>query len=426
MTTKTLTKKNETKLIVFQKSGATSISYPFDVNDTLAQVRKTLESPKADSFMDKDDYFLNHGSKVLVSSEKTITLSILLDGSNTVNIGSPEHSDPLDPKDGVQHYMNLSNVEKESLFNNIQIFNGLTFNPTYGFQKSFKKIYSWKDNQFPDSVIPRVLTEVVYTDSYSKVTHSLQETSTDSSSVSLNTPYGGGEAEFKYEKSKETSSSKVTEYITGKFLVRKVALQIDLSKFQSSDEFNQAINQALHDNMDNDFQACKAVLEVLNEYGYYVPKQFNLGGALFSSDTTTITEYSESETNKQEFGGSFKAAFDGIGGGASYNHAQGSTEKTTKSDKFQITSFSQVGGRAGTSNDFNEWAKSLDKAMYWGVATFDEMLPSVALISNVPNMNKIIQLFDKYSSYPGVLEVQPYVNLLDYATSVQDLFNPWG
>ncbi|CAM1362812.1 conserved hypothetical protein [Tenacibaculum litoreum] len=426
MTTKTLTKKNETKLIVFQKSGSTSISYPFDVSDTLAQVRKTLESPKADNFMNKDDYFLNHGSKVLVSSEKTITLSVLLDGSNTVNIGSPEHSDPLDPKDGVQHYMNLSDTEKNSLFNNVQIFNGLTFDPISGFQKSFKKIFSWKNGQFPDAVIPRVLTEVVYTDSFSKVTHSLQETSTDSGSVSLNTPYGGGEAEFKHEKSKETSSSKVTEYITGKYLVRKVALQMDLSKFQSSDDFNQAIDQALHDHMDNDFQACKAVLEVLNEYGYYVPKQFNLGGALFSSDTTTITEYSESETNKQEFGGSFKAAFDGIGGGASYNHAQGSTEKTTKSDKFQITSFSQVGGRAGTSNDFNEWAKSLDKAIYWGVATFDKMLPSVALISNVPNMNKIIQLFDKYSSYPGVIEVQPYVNLLDYATSVQDLFNPWG
>ena len=121
-----------------------------------------------------------------------------------------------------------------------------------------------------------------------------------------------------------------------------------------------------------------------------------------------------------------KEPFNGIGGGASYNNAQGSTQETTTSDKFQITSLSQVGGRAGTSNDFNEWAKSLDKAIYWNVATLDKMVPSIALMTNIPNMNKIIQLFDKFSSYPGAIEVQPFVDLLDYGTAVQNIFNPWG
>ena len=306
MTTKT---KSNIQLIVFQKSGAVSISYPFDINNTLAQVRSTLESDTVDNFMSPNDYFLNEGSKVLISTEKSIPLNVLLNNENTVNIGILSAVDPLDPKDGVQHYNDMSAAEKIALFGNIEIFNGLTFTSAEGFHKTFKKLYSWKNDQFPNAVTPRVLTEVEYKNSFSKVTNSLQETSTNSGSVSLNTPSVGGEAEFKYEQSKNTSSTEISEYITGKYLIRKIALQIDFSNFEISDDFDDALNTALHNNIDNDFQACKAVLQVLNSYGYYIPKEFNLGGALFTSDSTTISDYSESETNIQEFGGSFKGTF---------------------------------------------------------------------------------------------------------------------
>ena len=426
MVKKSTNKNSDIQLIVFKKAGVESISYPFNINSTLSEVRKVLESGEVDNFMTKNDYFLNNGSKILISTESQIVLEVLLNEENTVTVGILDLSDPLDPEDGVQYYMDLSTTEKLSLFENVQIFNGLTFDPEQGFKKSFKKIYTWKEGKFPDALVPRVLTEVEYKDAYSKITHSLQETNTNSGSVSLAGPTVGGEAEFKFEQSKNQSSSEVTQYITGKFLVRKVALQVDLDNYKASDDFNDAINEALQKYSDNDFKTCKAVVEVLNEYGYYIPQEYNLGGALFSSDSTTITEYSESETNKQEFGGSFKAAFTSIGGGASYNNASGSTETTTETDKFQITSLLQVGGRAGTSNDYSEWAKTLDKAIYWGVATFDEMLPSVAILSNVANMNKIISLFDKYSSYPGIVEIQPHINLLDYATAIQNLYNPWG
>lgn len=426
MTKKSIDKNSDIKLIVFQKAGKESISYPFDVNTKLSEVRKVLESPEVDNFMKREDYFLNEGSKILISTESQIALSVLLNSGNVITVGVLDLSDPLDPEDGVQYYMDLSTTEKLSLFENVQIFNGLTFDPEKGFTKSFKKLYSWKEGKFPDALVPRVLTEVENKDAYSKVTHSLQETNTNSGSVSLASPTVGGEAEFKFEQSKNQSSSEVTQYITGKFLVRKVALQVDLENYVASDDFNEAIHKALLKYSDNDFKTCKAVVEVLNEYGYYIPKEYNLGGALFSSDSTTITEFSESETNRQEFGGSFKAAFTSIGGGASYNNASGSTQTTTQTDKFQITSLLQVGGRAGTSNDYSEWAKTLDKAIYWGVATFDEMLPSVAILSNISNMNRVIALFDKFSSYPGIVELQPHINLLDYATAIQNLYNPWG
>ncbi len=426
MTKKNINKSGDVKLVVFQKSGTEPISFPFDITSKLIEVRKVLESAETDYFMKREDYFLNEESKILISQESQISLSMLLNSGNVVTVGVLELSDPLDPEDGVQYYMDLSTTEKLSLFENVQIFNGLTFDPEQGFRKSFKKLYSWKEGKFPDALIPRILTEVEYKDAYSKVTHSLQETNTNSGSVSLAGPTIGGEAEFEFEQSKSQSSSEVTQYITGKFLVRKVALQVDLDNYQASNDFNEAINNAILEYSDNDFKTCKAVVEVLNEYGYYIPKEYNLGGALFSSDSTTIREYSESETNRQEFGGSFKAAFTSIGGGASYNNASGSTETTTQTDKFQITSLLQIGGRAGTSNDYSEWAKTLDKAIYWGVATFDEMLPSVAILSNVANMNKIISLFDKYSSYPGIVEIQPHINLLDYATAIQNLYNPWG
>ena len=395
-------------LIIVYKTGAAATSLVLNTEEMLPEIRKTLETTDGSSghkIMRSSDFFLNQGSAIPNSQEAFISLEMLLNGDSSIRIGSAEASDPLDPQDGVQRYSSLSGAEKTSLFNSLEIYKGLTFDST-GFGKTFKTACAWA-NDAPESKSPRVITQIDYEDAYSKVTHTMTESNVKSASVSLSTPYGGGEAEYKVEKEKSSSSSEITQYITGKYTVSKVALNIDPSDFCIDPAFEEAIADAANTHAPAEFQQYVSLLKVLNEYGYYVAQEFTLGGVLLSSDSSSVSEFSQTVSNKEEYGGSFKAAFNGIGGGASYNNASGSSATTTESNKFQITSFLQIGGKVGTSNDYDAWATSLDNAIYWNVASYDELYPTIALLSNIPLQNKCLQLMDKFYGYPAAIEIQP-------------------
>ncbi len=410
------------KLITIVKSGQVSKSMMLDTDAMLSAIRKVLVTA---TYMDDDDLFLNQGSEIDQTNEVSITLQDLLNGTNSLNIGAGTIVDPIGTDDGVQHYNELSSAQKSSIFSNISIYKGLTLKST-GFGPTFHKLYTWKNGNFPAVINPHIVTQIDYSYSFSKLVQTMDENSVDKGSVSLDVPFLEASAEFSYEKSKSTSSEKVTEYITGKYTVRKVMAQVDANNIVADPAFEKAVKDAI-DSSTNEFNQYYELLTTLNEWGYYIPLEFTLGGALFSSDSTTITEYSEAESQKQEYGGSFKAKFDGIGGGGSYSHAEGSSQSTTQSNKFQITSFSQVGGRAGTSDSYSDWAKSLDKAIYWDVASYDKMYPSLGLLQDAKLQSICIHLMDTYGNYPHAVELQPYLKMKDYSSAVQNLYsNPWG
>ncbi|MDX2241926.1 MAG: hypothetical protein NW224_14670 [Leptolyngbyaceae cyanobacterium bins.302] len=410
------------KLITISKAGQVSKSMSLDPDDLLNVVRQQLEKA---GYMSSSDLFLNQGSEIDQDQESSITLADLLGTTTAITIGAGTIVDPIGVDDGVQHYKELSGAQKYAIFTNIDIFKGLTFKES-GFGPTFHNVYSWKNGKFPSPVKPRISTQIDYSYSFSKLAQTMEENSVDKGSVSLESPYVDASAEFSYEKTKSTSSENVTEYITGKYTVRKVMAQVQMSDLEVESAFEKAVDSAIHSN-NNPFQQYYALLKVLNEWGYYIPLEFTLGGALYSSDSTTITEYTQAESEKKEFGGSFKAKFDGIGGGGAYSHAEGSSQSTTKSTKYQITSFNQIGGRDGTTDSYETWAKSLDKAIYWNVASYDKLFPTIGLIQDATLQNTCISLMDQFASYPHAVEAQPYLDMKKYATAVQTLFvSPWG
>ncbi|MBL6448200.1 hypothetical protein JMN32_17935 [Fulvivirga sp. 29W222] len=403
-------------------------SVELDINAKLSDTRKTLENL---GLMSQEDFFLENGkTEIEKPQEPQIPLSeVVYDGKLTV--GSPQ----LPGGNAVDRYNQMSVAEKNALFSNIQIFRGLTVTQELGFGKTFKDLYYWKDGNMPAANNPRILTEVDYSYTFNKVTSMLTTFGSDSGSISFESPYASAEANFKYEQEHSTSSEEVTEYLNARFIVRKVELDVAMNSLSVNPEFIHAIEEAVKNcdpnNNSQGMQGYSNLLEVLNEWGYYVPLTFTLGGVLYSSDTTKITEFSDAESKKEEFGGSFKAAFDGIGGGGSYQHAQGSSSKTTSSSKFQDITIDQVGGAAGSTNDYNTWAKSLDQAINWNLASASKLLPSLVLVSlgdeNAKNaLNTCLSLLNGYNSVGSLQYLQPYLNMGDYSSVVSSILNPFG
>lgn len=417
-------------LVTVKNSDGQQEAITLDESKTLSIVRSTLGH-----FMTEDDEFIAAtGAPIPISEEGNIALSLVVstqDGNAILHIGVATKHSPLKPKDGVDRWNLLNRDQQQSVLNDVQIFRGLTLSEKLGFGKTFKNLYSWSKDYQPAANFPRVLTELKYTYNFSKQTSELTQFGSDSASVSLSSPYGSASANYKRETSSSSYSGKVTEYLSARYIVRKVELSVDSNAFVVDPGFLSAIQEAIKGQQGaNTVSGAESLIDVLNEWGWYVPQVFTLGGVLFSSTSTEITELSDAESEKQQFGGSFKAAFDGIGGGASYEHASGSSSKTTNTNKFTNTSILQSGGAAGTSNDYSKWAQSMDNAINWNLASSSGLYPSLLLLTSSQEgrqaLNVCLNLLSNFLAYPNVTSMQPYLDFGDYVTKIQSTLNPFS
>ncbi|HEY0144396.1 MAG TPA: MAC/perforin domain-containing protein [Thermoanaerobaculia bacterium] len=421
----TATASENSILVNVKKTNGKSQAYLLDTTDTLDTVRTFLTGKKLMSI--NDSFLFDGGTAVDRDQEAQITLGDVIK-DKVLMIGAPANGSAIDPADGVARYNLLNDDQKRAIFENVQIFRGLTFGAnTFG--KSFKDVYTWAPGYTPAANTPRVITELVSNYAFNKATSELKNYSSQSASVNVSSPYGSADAEYKTEQSKTTSTSKVTEYLSTKYIVRKADLQVDPQSLVVTPDFVAAVRTALKGN-ESTLDGYHNLVSVLNDYGYYIPVEFTLGGAILGTDQTDISDLSEAETHKQEFNASFKAEFEGIGGGGAYGEASGSDKTTTTSTKFQNITMELIGGSPGLEKDYPEWAKSLNAAIQWGMADVSKFRPTLVLLASDDEGRQIlgtaINLLDKFASAPRSAELQPYIDMRAYNSSLQVLVNPFA
>jgi Fungal MACPF-like domain len=408
-----------TQLIKVERSDGESKTVQLDLSTKLNAVREQLGEKR---FMRKKDTFLWNGSSIDTDDEESTRLSELVgeDGKSPLKIGAVK-PDLGEGKDGdLQRYDNLSAAQKLELFRRLEVYRGLTATTKEGFDKTAAPcVNPWHEDDLPASTRFRIPTKITSDHTFHEATRHLKTDSVDEASVSLSTPYGGGEAGFKHAQSHSEDSKTVKDYLIGKVLVRTVKVTVAPKNLQLTASFEKTVRDALlKDKSSKGIQAYNLV-KALNEVGYYVPRIFTLGGALITEKTTDITEFSQADTESTEFHAEVNASFKGIGGGGKYSHSESREESSSdKHERNQLT-FDQIGGRQGTFNDYPKFLDSLDSSINWDVIAYDELYPTVALISDKSMRRLCIQLLNNYATYEQIIDEQPLIDLIGYATQAE-------
>jgi|JFJP01.1.fsa_nt_gi MAC/Perforin domain. len=409
-------------LVLVEKTDGEKKNYSLNLSATLQDTRGKLTQK---GFMSENDHFLLNNAPIETGDEDTVILKQLVgeDGSKPLYIGTANTG--LDsPDQSVQRYNSLNTNQKLALFQNIEIYRGLTASSEKGFHKTFNPcIASWNSIQLPNSVQPSFVTEVVVESSFNEVTHSIVVSSVNKASASLNTPYGGGQTEFEHAQQTSTTSKEVTEYLAGKFLVNKVVLDVNLTNLQLVQDFQDEILANVQSGTEIDQYA--NLINTLNERGYFVPKCFTLGGSLLSTSSTKVSEFSQSEIEKREFSVGFKLAINGFGGGGDYSNSQGQETSSSSTSQYCNLSIQKKGGEAGAS-EYDVWAKSLNPAINWDVISYDQLYPTIALLSNKRLIRYCLGLLNEYNSYNTVIDKQKVISIAKYATQVEVILNAQG
>lgn len=333
--------------------------------------------------------------------------------------------------ENVTNYPELTDQDKLSLFKNVNIFRGFCLSEKEGVKRSFHDLYQWNDGYLPEDRQPIENTLQKDEHSFSKVTHELKKMNINSASLSLSSPFVSAESEFRHEQSSDISTSAVDEYILSQSIIRKSSFNIDFGKAKVSDCFIQAIAQAVDTEEEIQARSTK-LLNVLNEWGYYLPQEFTLGGILYSEAVTKITDYSMAEKEKTDFSASFKTSFGKIGGGGGFSGGWSAEQTDTVSNKYENTVIHQIGGVAGLTNDYSSWATSLYDARNWTIIECARLYPSLMLLSNMSDKAEgerllwlCLRTLNSCLAVPAMYKLQPILNLGGYATAIEEMVSPY-
>ncbi|MDF4206488.1 hypothetical protein FCI59_12665 [Pseudomonas protegens] len=406
-----------TTLVLVERTDGQRRNVALDLNASLTATREVLTSKE---LMTSADDFLLRGAPVDRDDEDDVHLSALVgaDGSGTLMIGVAS-TGLEDPDKTVDRYNHLTTSQKLALFNEIEIYRGITAAEDKGFYRTFKPcIASWNANQLPASTKPTYMSENRVISTFSEVGNTLALTTSDKSSVSVTTPIGGGQTDFSYAQSHTTTSKKVKQYLLGKYMVNKVALSQERANLVLVSDFESAIATAISPSYEID--AYVNLIETLNSRGYYVARTFTLGGMLVSEENAEVSEYTESRSEEKEFSVGFKLAIKGFGGGSDYTHSEGHEESESNISKYENTSLTKIGGSV-TANTYDAWTESLKPAINWDVIDHMELYPTLALLRDMRVARRCLKLMDEYHTYDTVRNRQTVIDIGKYTTRVQQI-----
>jgi len=400
-------------IIVKNTHLGTSKSFALDPDSDMSQIRHELMSEGA---MASTDVFISNGVIFNQKDEHEITLGAFLDGGKTLIVGPLEaHSAP---DDGVLDVRKLGVENPKELFDHIGLFRGIILGEN-GLERSFENIVIWDMTEVNvNKASPVTMKKTEFT--FNEVSLQMKTSGMNSASVSLDTPFGGGEAEYSIRKSKSSSSTKVSQFMISKFVVQRFAVQIDEEDIRIASEFEEEIKNAVKNGTGNeDYYA--NIIEALDKWGYYVPTSIVLGGGLFASQETQISAFEEAKSEEEEFSVAFKAKFKGIGGGAAYSQAQGEESTRSETSKYQVDTFDQIGGLPVLGADpegYSKWADSLNDAGNLEVVEYVNLIPSLTLLKDKVLATRCASILMNTCTKSAVRNLQNVLDMWNYGNKV--------
>ena len=213
----------------------------------------------------------------------------------------------------------------------------------------------------------------------------------------------------------ETSSESLAQrketrlYMVAQRLVQKAKVILDKNSLQLTDEFKQSVERAVQTKNIADLR------RVFQEYGYFVPTAYIIGGKIIAEQTKTLSAQEDKSAEVNKFGTAVSAELDkaGFTASASGGYKSGSTEKTSESSSQSTRSFQMKlrGGDEALLNNGTAWVSSL-KLDTWQIVGYEGLKPITDFLSEElkKECETILVNSTEVSSYDPQRSYEPIVN----------------
>ena len=367
----------------------------------------------------------NYGEKSKMTEEQNQDTNPKTQGKENINITLQQIPLIPPPAPAPSYFQDLKDYEKEDLYRRLELKKALTVNKIrsededWVISKAFKEAIYWTTE--PNWIVPRKIASFTVDVSNSFVTRQL----TKSFSKETGTLGAGLFGDLDYNSNKESSGSTSVNATTKSYLLAeykrpKLFLSVDWNSIQLNDDFKNKLKEALNT---NELSSFAKLNYLLNEYGYFVPMKFVIGGKI-STQAEVNSQISSDSQQYQSFASGFASKLNLLS-----NQALGvSSQSTTSSKKQSNINKSDIGdmkleyyGGIGSVLDFNGWIASLNYYQIWQVIKYSNVVPIICFFDEELR-NKAIRAFIRYSYYPDTGKPL-LLNGIHYASLALDLIN---
>jgi len=282
-----------------------------------------------------------------------------------------------------KNFFELSLEERSKVIVYNQLDHGLIMDGQ-NFQKSMFCLV--QDLKF-HALTPQKTVEYHTLSTFSKQTRDVANATGYAGSIKVVTPYAEGGVEAQKNASENELKENQELHVVSFCKFPKVHLLIDRKALTPSEGFKQAVDKAIKGEptrgnekifYNESFLKLK---EVLDEYGYYFPTSFRLGGTLKTNKTLTKETATTITAAEQAVSGSLSASIGGYGGEASLGYKNTGKEKKEDVNQKLNLSIEAIGGNPAYINSQNLFAQSLAESVSsWGILDYRKLIPSIELL----------------------------------------------
>lgn len=412
-------------LILVKHSSGRSVNFTLNPSSKLQDVRTILSLSK---YMNMEDNFIFNNEVVAGTEEPNRILADILIGEKQVNIGVSTGTDPSVQPLGPDRFQSMNFNAKRDLLGErkVNAYTGLTFKEVDSkatFSQTFKKLYKFAADYVPTGINPENDVNSEEKIAFSQELNSMQCSGVNATTVSLSTPWVSAETRFGQSHTNDQSSETVTSYHTQRYLRNMVKVHVDTSQLIIENEFAVALKDAVN-GLGFSKTACLRLVAVLNKYGWYIPTEYTLGGAIYSTKTKDVTTLQQVLNESESFKASFEAKILSVGAGAGHEQENTNSKTNTSTTSKETIILHQIGGACPTTtNDFSCWYSTLDNANNWRIIRFGDLYPSLMLLSGTDNdtLSACLQLLRTFCHYSEVKNQQKYINIQEYELKIASM-----
>jgi len=456
--TVTLVSSKPARTIIVVK-GETKRSYRVEDDTTLAQFRLTLQTDKV---IEPVDIFVIDGADLRTAGERDVLIKILKDNTLNVKYSStlsgpiPKPTVPTMPYPKVEwsqavtyqqggaiappvikggtfdnkdedKWPNLTTEQKRSIYNMLQLgramivgtSDALTNGEPGEIPRSYRSavllMFPEERNHEPLFVAPNRGFTSKFLSTFSLTAHELHKRAVSTAKAGAGVKGAAFTSEVNVASESTEHQLQSRLYMSQMFVKPVVKLKTDVkTDVKPNPEFSLAIWRALYESGQGIHRYVK-LLEVLKEFGHFLPTEFQLGGAAFFEERAMVDKRKDIKMNSFSTKSGLEGTIKGVELSAGVGHEQAQKNENEDQLEERTTETFVIGGDAGTvaKDSYSEWLKSLKSHTYWKVIKYDAFVPTIRFLD--PRLlAPCLAVLKEYAKDPLTAQ-HTCIDMMDYA-----------
>lgn len=292
----------------------------------------------------------------------------------------------------IQRYSYLKTEEKEEIIKKLNLQKALDGNLKHARKTAIPLPSKLAEDLFIEQSLPEIFSMLKSFSSDQKY-HEVRKTLSIEASAQFEAWIVAGGANMEYNQQSTNIEETTDVYMIGKYKVPKAKLSLNTDKLQLSEDFIKEITALKIYKNGFSHQNYRKLISILDNYGYFIPKDVTLGGIMSAEDKKKSVSKTEIEKTEWGFGVSFEAKMLAWGVKISSSMKKSDqTENQSRSDSSNM-SLTLTGGDPATFNSAADWVASLANYQSWQVIEFGGVEPILDLLEEpLKTLSKILLL----------------------------------